>query len=211
MDYKEILITKKEEAIKKIVFLAITFFILSVPGLAISDSSSDPGSWTGNINVFLGAKALDEDDWEPAESQVEGGILLDFKKNNWPVSIAIDFLASSYDTRAIGTFSGGIEAKTREVNLGIRKIWDQFPKMRPFIGGGIAFIWAEFEETAPGVSVSDNDIGAGVWIGGGIYWTITEDFNIGLDLRWSKAEVTLFDSNVDAGGGHAGLLLGFHW
>ena len=50
---------------KKIVFLVIACFWLSVPGLAVSGSS--PGDWTGNLNLYLGAKALDKYEWEPTE------------------------------------------------------------------------------------------------------------------------------------------------
>jgi len=51
--------------------------------------------WTGNINVFMGGKQLEEDDWEPLDEQDEYGIMLDFKQESWPISIAIDFLSSS--------------------------------------------------------------------------------------------------------------------
>lgn len=202
---------------KKIVFLAITCFFLSVPGLAISDSSSNPGSWTGNINAFLGMKYLDEDDWEPLEDQNEFGIKVDFKQQGWPVSIAIDYLSSSGDDTMLlydpilGNVLFDFEGETSELCLGVRKIWDHSPKVRPFIGGGIAFINAEIGGRALGISVSDDDNVIGVWIGGGVYWTLAEHFNIGFNLRWSKAEVTLFGVGGEAGGNHVGLLLGYHW
>ena len=66
--------------------------------------------------MFLGAKALDEDDWEPAEEQDEGGIGVDFKQQSWPVSIAIDFLHGSGD----GTLWGvKCESETSELNFGV--------------------------------------------------------------------------------------------
>ena len=69
---------------KKIVFLVIACFWLSVPGLAVSGSS--PGDWTGNFNLFLGGKALDKYEWEPTEEQDEYGVEVDFKQVGWPVS-----------------------------------------------------------------------------------------------------------------------------
>jgi hypothetical protein len=33
-------------------------------------------------------KYLDEYDWEPVEEQAEFGVMLDFKQESWPVSIA---------------------------------------------------------------------------------------------------------------------------
>jgi opacity protein-like surface antigen len=166
--------------------------------------ASQQTAWTGNVNLFLGAKALDEDDWEPVDEQDEWGIEVDFKQKSWPVSIAIDFLYGSDDGTLWGT---EFESETSELNLGVRKIWDQFPHVRPFIGGGISFIRGEF--SAPGVS--DDDSAVGIWFGGGVYWTLVEHFNIGLEAKYSTAEVTLFGVDADAGGGHFGLLVGYHW
>jgi len=187
---------------KKIAFLIIVCFWLSVPGVAISGSS--PGDWTGNLNFFLGAKALDEYEWEPADEQDEYGVEVDFKQVGWPVSIAIDFLSGS----GKGTYWGDkFESKTSELNVGVRKIWDVFPLVRPFIGGGISFITGEFS----GPGLSDDDSSAGIWIGGGVYWTLGKNFNIGLEGKYSTADVTLFGCTADAGGGHFGMLVGFHW
>ena len=198
-------------AMKKLVFLIITCFLFSIPNLAICED------WTGNINAFLGMKYLDEDDWEPIEEQEEFGVAVDFKKQDWPVSIAIGYLSSSGDETMLmydpflGTVPFDFEGETSELSFGIKKIWDHFPKARPFIGGGIALISAEAKGTALGISVSDDDDAIGVWIGGGVYWTLAQHFNIGFDLRWSKAEVTLFGIDAEAGGSHVGLLVGYHW
>ena len=50
--------------------------------------------WSGNINFFLGQKLLDNDDWGDLDQQDTFGVLVDFKPNHWPVSIALDFLGS---------------------------------------------------------------------------------------------------------------------
>ena len=134
---------------KKLLTLLIILCWLSVPTLAISDSSSSPAGWTGNINGFLGMKQLDEDDWEPVEEQTEFGVKLDFKQESWPVSIAIDYLVSSDDDSGLyyvsgyGVIAADVEGETSELCLGVRKVWDQSPTMRPFIGGGLALISAE--------------------------------------------------------------------
>ena len=99
------------------------------------------------------------------------------------------------------------ESKTSELNVGIRKIWDRSRHVRPFIGGGIAFITGEFS----GFGLSDDDSATGFWIGGGVYWTLAEHFNIDLEAKSSSANVTLFGVEADAGGGHFGVLAGFNW
>lgn len=187
---------------RKIIFFIVVCFLLSIPSSAICDS------WTGNINAFLGTKQLDKDDWEPLEEQSEFGVMVDFKKTNWPVSIAIDFLSSSDDT----TISGiNLEGKTTEFAFGVRKIFDTSSNIRPFIGGGLANISAEMSAQLGGVSVSDDDSTMGFWLCGGIYWTFAESFNLGLHLRYSDAEVTMYNYTGEAGGTHTGLILGYHW
>jgi hypothetical protein len=201
----------------KAIVLLIICFLLSIPSPAFCQAGSDPHSWSGNVNLFLGAKFLDEDDWEPVDEHVEGGILVDFKQNWLPFSIAIDLLYSGNDQNigiavfGFGTFSAHVESRTTEVNLGIRKIWEKSETVRPFIGGGVAIINAELESKALGVSESDDDIGVGAWIDAGIYLTLKRRFNIGIDARWSRAEVDLFGVTGQAGGWHFGAMAGFHW
>ena len=201
-----------------VVTLVLGFFI-TLPGLALAnpETASSPGDWTGNLNFFLGAKALDQDDWEPVEDQNEFGIKVDFKKQEWPMSIAIDYLSSIGDDTILlydpwwGYVLADVESNTSELCFGVRKIWDHSPRMRPFIGVGLAMISAEATVRTWALSLSDDDKAMGFWIGGGIYWTLTEHFNIGFNLRWSKAEINLFDVDTEAGGTHAGLLVGYHW
>ncbi|MBI5406860.1 MAG: outer membrane beta-barrel protein [Nitrospirae bacterium] len=186
--------------------MILSIFLVSI--------ASAQGVWTGNINVLLGAKALDKDDWEPADEQGEFGIEIDFREKNWPVNIAIDLLGATGEGTALEPFTGmfaKLESTTSEFNVGVRKIWEQYPHVRPFIGGGLSLIRGEGKVSVSGISVPDNDTGAGIWLGGGVYWALSEHFNLGLELKSSYAQVTLFDTDVNVGGGHFGLLAGYHW
>jgi len=155
--------------------------------------------WSGNLNFFLGKKYLDGGDWGPVDEHDEIGILSDFKHKSWPVSIAFNALSSKDDVSG----SVNLDAKTMELDIGVRKIWENFSYLRPHIGGGITFVEAEKKRM-------DED-SLGIWIGGGVYWTFDEHFNLGFDLRWSDADVTLFGIDTEAGGFHASLLVGLHW
>jgi len=184
---------------KKIIAVVYILFFMNLSGNA----------WAGNVNFFLGQKTLDKDDWEPVDKQPEFGVLVDFKQQSWPVSIALDFLGSKDETTIAGI---NVEGNTAELDFGVRKIWDtENSTIRPYIGGGVAFIRAEVKGTLSPFTVSVDDSGAGLWIGGGIYWTLNQSFNLGLDLRYSQADVTLAGTDVKAGGTHAGILLGYHW
>jgi len=172
---------------------------------AINAFASD---FTGNVNFFLGQKSLKSSDWSPLEDQTAFAVLVDFKQSGWPVSIAIDTLGSYKESTVSGI---KFEGSTAEVDLGVRKIWDiSGATMRPYVGGGIAFIKAKLQGTS-GFTVSDEDSNTGYWLNGGIYWALTPHFNLGVDLRYSKADVTVFGFNVEAGGTSTGLIAGYHW
>jgi len=193
------IILKKVGVMKK-VCLAIMLMLFVI------NTHADP--WSGNVNFFLGKKSVDSEYWAPVDDPVEFGVLVDFKPSGWPISVALDALGS-YDQ----VTEGGIkfEGTTSEFNAGVRKIWQvSGSSVRPYIGGGLAFINAEFKGTGFN-TVSDDDKGTGIWLNGGIYWTLGQHFNLGLDLRYSEADVTLFGLEGKAGGTHAGLLLGYHW
>jgi len=172
---------------------------------ATSYQSWSANDWTGNVNFTLGAKALDEHDWEPVEDQGEFGIHVDFRRPEWPVNIAIALLGSSGEEDIRGT---DIEGSTSELRFGVRKIWEPTRTMRPFFGGGLSLMSAEIDVEGFG---SDEDSDFGVWISGGIYWTLSNSFNLGFELGFSQGEVDLDGYDVDAGGSHAGLILGYHW
>jgi hypothetical protein len=170
-------------------------------------------SLTGNVNVFLGTKALNEDDWSPAENQTEAGVELDFESPSWPVSLVLGLRGSSGEGDFVDPLlgSGSVEGKTSELSLGIKKIWAPDAHTHPFVGGGLAFVEGEFSAAFAAGSVSDSDTAVGIWLGGGVYWTLGEHFNVGLDLRLSSADVTLFSVDGAAGGAHIGVLLGYHF
>ena len=170
--------------------------------------NANANEWTGNVNFFLGQKTLEENDWAPVDKQAEFGVLVDFKQQNWPVSIALDFLGSTDEATESGV---NLEGTTSEFDVGVRKIWEVAgSSIRPYVGGGIAFINAEIKATGFN-TVSQDDNGTGIWLNGGVYWTLGQHFNLGLDLRYSQADVTLFDVEGKAGGTHAGIILGYHW
>ena len=162
----------------------------------------------GNVNFFIGQKTLEEEEWAPVDEQGEFGVLVDFKQPDWPVSMAIDFLVSADEKTDFGFIVEGI---TTEINFGVRKIWDQSRSpIRPYLGGGLALISSEFTLTGFG-STTDDDNALGLWLNGGVYWPLGQSFNIGVDLRYSQADVTLFGVDVDGGGTHVGLIFGYHW
>lgn len=180
-------------------FILLALICYATPVLA--------GSWTGNVNVLLAKKSLDDDDWRgDLDEQNEFGLLFDLAQTNWPISIAVDLLGSK-ETDSISGVDW--EGKTSELCLGVRKIFtiDRAGLFKPYIGGGLAFISSELEING----TSEDDSATGLWLNGGAYFTLSRHFNIGLDLRYSNAETTMFGNDYEAGGTHIGLLVGYHW
>ena len=210
---------------KRLLSLSVLCFLLLVPGQAICGQNES--DLTGSVSLFFGQKFLDEDYWEPLDKQLEVGVLLfNIGQRSWPVNIAFDILYSWDDDRELeveneGYYTLDYDGNTVELNIGARKFWDIY-RIQPFIGGGLAIIRAEgelegtvnvygYDGAIAKIKVSDDDTGVGVWAECGARLLITNRFSLGLDLRYSWAEVTLFEEAGKAGGIHTGVLLGYHW
>lgn len=193
--------------------LAALFISMAAPAFAVN-----------NINIFLGQKTLDSSDWGassylgyglPLDEQGEFGVLMDFAGYNWPVSIAVDLLGSAREEDFYSTTwgPGTTTASTSELDVGVRKIFDIYgTSLHPYVGGGLALITGRIEDDYYYYGITDDeDTGLGIWLNGGIYWSFAEHFNLGVDLRVSDADVTLYGETVNAGGTHGGLMFGYRW
>ena len=184
-----------------------TLLLMAVPAAHADDTQAD--GWTGNVSGYIGHKTVDDKDWPNLDSQGSVGVISDFGKQSWPVSIAADLIiAGTVDESGANKDTGG----TIETHLGVRKIFTlENSSFRPYVGGGVALVSAVLENENAGVKVDDDDNTIGAWVGAGTYYAVTPSFNIGLDVRYSKAEVTLFDKERDTGGLNAGITAGYHW
>ncbi len=172
----------------------------------------------GNANFVLGARALDEDDWEPVEDQGVFGVNVDLGRDPWPVWIDLGFhvSAAEEDFRDPFFFGGHVDltATLAEFSVGVVKTWRvSGGNVRPFAGGGLAAVTAEVEFDGPGFGDVDEDDTSGAIYGrGGVYWRIGSRFNLGVDAR------ILMGSDFDIGGVdfeadyfQIGVLVGWGW
>jgi hypothetical protein len=172
--------------------------------------------YEGNVNFFLGQKWLNTADWSPVDEQPELGVMLAFAPERSRVYFALDVLASRKSATTTSSIHGTLEVtgETREYDVGVRKVW-KVGATHPFLGAGGCLIVSRVSVSSPTYSPSYGDEDYGVWVDGGVTWRIGDHFNLGFDLRVSTAHGT-FDSssppvNVEVGGFHAGLLLGYGW
>ena len=172
-------------------------------------ADSDTNRWTGDMNVVFGAKRFSDSPWKPIDNQPTFGLMLDARQRDWPLNIALDVYYSGDQGSADGLTR---EGSTTENDFGIRRIWRTSQSLRPYLGLGSALIQARLKDSSPGrPSQSDSDIGAGVWIGGGLYWTLADYFNIGFNYKYSTGKVSLLDQRLDAGGRFFGTVIGLTW
>jgi len=209
--------TEKRCGMQKVMIAIMLCLVLSIPSRALCETDKETKSWSGNVNLFLGEKFLDKDDWEPMEKRFEAGLLMDVKHRGVPFSIALDVLyaqdkadISSIDL-GIGPFCTDVESRIMEFDVGVRKIWECPYNIRPFVGIGLANIIGEIRAESFGSSVSDKDLGYGMWADIGAYVTLTERFNIGVEARWSNVQINLYGAEARVGGWHVGVLTGMHW
>ena len=155
----------------------------------------------GNVSLLYGNKKLDDIAWQPVENQQEFGLMLDFQISDLPVNIAIDYLKSD-DTGVLegATYKG----ETDELHLGLRQYINEGETLVPYIGGGVAFIEGEYS----GNGRFDTDVDAGFWVGVGLNWMLGQHFHVGIDMRLSSADLTLYERQVDGGGAHYAITTG---
>lgn len=190
---------------KKTLLFALFFALVTLASVPAHSTS-------GNINLFIGQKSLDDSDyWDPVDDHTEYGILFDMIEKGWPVSLELGLLMSS--DKSTDDYDVTYEGKTNEFSVGIKKIWTirNFP-IKPFISGGLAYISAEDSyDTDVTQTQSEDDSAMGFYLSAGAYATLSQHLNLGLLFRISKADVDLFEDGVGAGGEHFGLFIGYHF
>ncbi len=184
-----------------------TLLFMSIPTAHADDTQAD--GWTGNVSGYLGHKSVDDKDWPNLDSQGSIGVISDFRKQSWPVSIAADLIMSGNEhVSGANEINGG----TIETHLGVRKVFTLGnSSFMPYVGGGVALIVAGLDNENACVTVDESDSTVGTWVGAGSYYAVTPSFNIGLDVRYSKGEVTLFNKERKTDGLNAGITAGYHW
>ena len=177
------------------------------------ETTKEESPWAGHVSYIFGYKRLNND-WKGAQDHIEFGLVdLDIQKKNWPIHIAgqllLTYSPDTPDNPAIkGDFSG-----TYEFNLGLRKVWERPSQFHPYFGGGVSIIGASTtEDLGDGwYYQEDNDSSYGYWVGTGFYWMLSEKWHTGLNFQYSHAKVELFDEELNAGGLHFNLLIGWRW
>lgn len=174
-------------------------------GVALQDAPASPAASTraNRIVLYLGARGLDEDDYEPVDKQGTIGLEFVHEFADFPLGFEVGVMGSGDEDD-----SGGLdfEAATGEIHAGLRKTFGG-EAIHPYVGAGLSVIAAEVKVS--GSSTRDDESAAG-YVHGGVSFDVAEAFFIGVDVR------ALFGSDLDIGGvstdadyGQVALVLGF--
>ena len=190
----------------------ISLWVLALLGAAdlhAADEVDNSSSWSGHVSGYVGRKSLDGVDWDHLDYQLSLGIIADFKKDSWPVSIAIDSIASG-DVYKIGYLENTSTSWTHY--LGVRKVFElENSKFQPYVGSGITFVDTSLEFSNGSDKIKESKTTNGTWLGVGTYYSINKHLVAGFDVRYSDTEAKLFDVNREVGGFNAGFTLGYQW
>ncbi len=207
---------------KKLIPISMLLLFFGTPAIA------GAADWSGNVNALVGLKMLDDSDWGDFDNQTEVGVMADFGMDSWPLSLCANLLysndsTSDYHDHEVGntyyyTYYAE-DASTVELNLGVKKIWTPADRFNLYVAGGLAVIYGEMEITQADNLYDgtyrdtdrEDDTGLGGWGAVGCYVTFSSHVNVGVDLRYSSAKIDMYDDEIDAGGVHLGLLVGYAW
>jgi len=172
------------------------------------------GELHGNFS-FTSGLLLTDDDFSKAfdlDKRVEAGVTCDAKKENWPVSIVAAYFLS-YGNSDKSDISHELSERRdthiycSETYIGIKKIFEDHPFVKPFLAGGLYSIsmYADISYD------SEYDGAIGCWYSAGACFAISEYWHLDLEWKRSRANMDLFDRHLDAGGEHVCFSVGYHF
>ncbi len=162
---------------------------------------------------LVGARSLDEDDFEPVDDQFVLGATIAHEPAGWPIGIEFSVQRSDdSDTIDLPPFgSVGTDAELLELALGLRgstPLGDS--PFSVFAGAGVSLIEGDVTASFAGLQGSEDDSTTGFYFHTGAVWNSGENVHLGVDLRaLLGAELDLAGIDVDADYTQIAFIFGF--
>jgi len=126
------------------------------------------------------------------------------------VTVGLHISASSDEDRE-GTLNHAMNIA--ELSFGLKKLWKAGASTRPYLGGGISWVWNshfEIDPIRPEYVINDSSVG--YFLNAGVLWRVGRRCNLGVDTRVMRgAEVTFTQREGSLDYEQIGLLAGFNW
>jgi hypothetical protein len=160
-----------------------------------------------HLGAYAGSKQGDRS-VEPVDRQFEYGLVAHVRPPLLPLGVQANWLQGRREADAS---IGGAEVTERlvvdEFQVGVGRVFDPLILVHPFIAGGISRTRASV--TVSGAAASSESASAwGWWIQGGSYFSVGL-LEIGALVGWSRADVDMSGTTINAGGKRIGLIVGF--
>jgi hypothetical protein len=186
--------------------LARTILFVALLTLLSVRSSAD------NLNMILGYRALDGAEWPLSGDHQFIAFEYDHGPEKWPVHLSIGLsVSSSSDRDAAGNII--TDMNVAEITVGAKRIWKVGATSRPYLAGGVSWIWNTHFEISPiRLEYQTNDSSFGVYLAGGALWRVGKKVNLGVDvrlLRGASATFTQAEGSLDSE--QIGFVIGFNW
>jgi hypothetical protein len=188
--------------------------VLAIAGVFAATGEAQ-ARYHGDLNLFVGELWLYSSDWSPVDEQPELGLMLNFGEERAPIHFAIDLFASSKTASTTDPVASPIvKGASHEIAVGVRKVWAEHAT-RPHLGAGATAIAVSEDRNGPFGVENNEDRAYGAWVDLGVSWRLATHLNLGLETRYSWAPATVGAGanarDVNVGGIHLGLLVGFGW
>jgi opacity protein-like surface antigen len=155
-----------------------------------------------NITGTVGFRQLGSD-WQPDDTQAMGGVLADFSFWEAPLHLELGLRESGG--------SGDDNGVRHKLNVGDfmagLSVIPDYGYVRPYLSFGMAAV--EAEATVNGDRQTDSSVG--YYIGAGVLWRLTPNFDLGVDARYiGGTSVDLF-GNTDVDNYTVAMRIGYGW
>jgi len=197
---------RRHGSIRACLFLVLAGLLASCAATARQEGAPSESARPDSLfGVLLGGRSLDD---EVAWDEIESPIVLGFEGGNVGAPLGYEFgLSVAGDS----TDEAGVDVYDRflEVSFGARALFGS-GRVIPYLGAGVALVWAEVEGDSGGFTTSDDDVSGGLYGHGGVLFPVGDEFWLGLDARLlTGTELDIFGIETDADYGQLALV--FAW
>jgi len=165
-----------------------------------------------NLNMIFGYRVLDDGDWPLSADHQLIAFEYDHGPKRWPVHLSIGFSVSSGSDMDANGFIRN-DMSVAEITVGAKRFWKVGATSRPYVAGGVSWIWnAHFEISPIRPEYQINDSSLGYYVAGGALWRVGKKINLGVDvrlLRGANATFTQGEGSLDSE--QIGFVIGFNW